>query len=343
MHGYDVGINLGGWLSQYGRFSHDHFRSFITQADIRQIASWGMDHVRLPVDYPVLEDDAEPGQYKESGFAYIDNCLAWCKEAGLNMVLDLHHAPGFSFTTLDKNNLFHSPAQQERFIRLWEAIARRYRGVSQPGLVLEFLNEVVLPSGEPWNELAQRTFERVRAIDPTRWVMMGGNHYNSVNSLPEIRLFDDPYVIYTFHCYDPMPFTHQRAHWVAELKAFNAVTGYPGKVEGLAEFLAANPQYKPQLAHFLDVSMDKDLLEKRLQLAVEFIQRTGKPLYCGEYGAIEFARLPDRIRWHRDFVALLRKYGIARAVWSYKLMDFSLVDGDGKPVSEELIKVVSQK
>ena len=35
-----------------------HFQSFITRADLRQIARWGMDHVRLPVDYPVVEDDS---------------------------------------------------------------------------------------------------------------------------------------------------------------------------------------------------------------------------------------------------------------------------------------------
>ena len=103
LDGYMAGVNLGGWLSQYtGNLKRDpehHFDRFITRQDIQQIASWGMDHVRLPFDYPLFEDDDKPFQYKEFGFKYVDDCLAWCKEAGLNLILDMHMAPGFSFTT----------------------------------------------------------------------------------------------------------------------------------------------------------------------------------------------------------------------------------------------------
>ena len=56
-----IGINLGGWISQYPAYDHRHFKAFITANDIKRIAGWGMDHVRLPVDYPLLEDDARPG------------------------------------------------------------------------------------------------------------------------------------------------------------------------------------------------------------------------------------------------------------------------------------------
>jgi len=61
-----VGINLGGWISQYPALDHQHFKTFITADDIKRITDWGMDHIRLPVDYPVLEDDDQPGIYKDS-------------------------------------------------------------------------------------------------------------------------------------------------------------------------------------------------------------------------------------------------------------------------------------
>ncbi len=73
-----IGINLGGWISQYPAYDHGHFKTFISAADIKRIADWGMDHVRLPVDYPLLEDDDHPGVYKQSGFDYIESCLEWC-------------------------------------------------------------------------------------------------------------------------------------------------------------------------------------------------------------------------------------------------------------------------
>lgn len=55
-NGFQAGVNLGGWISQYHRLDPAHFDRFILKPDVQRIASWGMDHVRLPVDYPVLED-----------------------------------------------------------------------------------------------------------------------------------------------------------------------------------------------------------------------------------------------------------------------------------------------
>jgi aryl-phospho-beta-D-glucosidase BglC (GH1 family) len=54
--GYQKGINLGGWLSQCVSYEKEHFDNFIQEDDIKLIKSWGFDHVRLPVDYDVIED-----------------------------------------------------------------------------------------------------------------------------------------------------------------------------------------------------------------------------------------------------------------------------------------------
>jgi endoglucanase len=341
LSGFQAGVNLGGWISQYERIDPAHFASFIREPDIQRIAGWGMDHVRLPVDYPVLEDDALPMVYHEEGFAYIDNCLEWCRKAGLNLVLDLHHAPGFSFTTLDKNTLFENPAAQERFLALWEAIARRYQGLEAPNLVLELMNEVVLPTSEPWNRLAQRAVQRIRAVDPQRWIMIGGNWYNSAWKLKEIELLDDRHIVYTFHFYEPMPFTHQRARWVDFLRPLDEVTEYPGEVPGLDEFLVKNPQFKDNLQAYQGKRMDIDLLRYFLQPALDWLHKNRLPLYCGEFGVIDHAPLESRLRWHEDFTGLLRENGIGGAVWSYKEMNFALVRGDGSLVSEDLVRLVS--
>ena len=75
--GYQKGINLGGWLSQCVSYEKEHFDTFILEEDIAQIAQWGMDHVRLPIDYDIIEE--EDGTVKEEGHEYIVNCINWCK------------------------------------------------------------------------------------------------------------------------------------------------------------------------------------------------------------------------------------------------------------------------
>ena len=80
------GINLGGYLSQCVH-NTEHYDAFIQEEDIRKIASMGFDHVRLAIDYEVLED--EYGGTREEGFAYVTRVVEWCKRQGLNIVLDL--------------------------------------------------------------------------------------------------------------------------------------------------------------------------------------------------------------------------------------------------------------
>ena len=67
--GFQKGVNLGGWISQFDVYDKKHFDTFITEADIQKIASWGFDHVRVPVDYILLEE--EDGTAREDGFAYL--------------------------------------------------------------------------------------------------------------------------------------------------------------------------------------------------------------------------------------------------------------------------------
>jgi endoglucanase len=336
-----AGVNLGGWLSQYREYDSHHFETFISADDIRRIAAWGMDHVRLPIDYLILEDDERPGGYKDNGFAYLDQCLAWCQANGLRLILDLQKAPGFSFDTLAANTLFNQPALQDRFINLWRALARHYQAEGD-GLIFELLNEIVLPGSKPWNALAKRTIAAIRRIDPNRQIIIGGNRYNAASELAALDVYDDPNVIYTFHFYEPFIFTHQRAYWMPFTDTYPSVVEYPGECGDLAAFLDQHPDYRSELGRFVGLRLDRDLIRRELQPAIEFRQRTGRSIYCGEFGVIDRAPLPDRIRWHRDFVDLLNENRIGHAVWSYKVMDFGLIDSTGQVV-DELVKVVSER
>jgi hypothetical protein len=341
---FQAGVNLGGWLSQYPHYDAEHFQSFITAADIQRIAVWGMDHVRLPVDYPILiEDDLKT--VKESGFKYLDNCLDWCAKAGLGVVLDLHRAPGYSFSNLAGSDLFQNGQAQEGFLGLWETLAKRYAPIKTPELIFELLNEVVLPCSDPWNELVAKAVQRIRSVDKDHWIMVGGNYYNAITALKDLAINPDDRIVYTFHFYEPLPFTHQKAYWVKWLHDFDRTFDYPMRVTGLGEFLARHPEFKGDhhAAHYIDLMMDKTYLQSLFQQAIDFQTTHNKPLYCGEFGVIELAPLTGNIRWNQDLIGLLNQNRIGRAYWSYKAMDFGLVDKDGNLVSEDLLMAVCQR
>lgn len=337
-----IGINLGGWISQYPSYDHDHFQNFITESDIKRIGDWGFDHVRLPVDYPVLEDDNQPGILKNSGQDYINNCLDWCIQNNLRAILDLHKAPGFAFDEHEKATLFESPALQERFLNLWREIASQFAGLMDDELAFELLNEITLPDSSPWNSLVKKGVEIIHEIDPQRLILVGGNYYNSVDELQNLNVLADPGILYTFHYYLPLTVTHQKAPWLTPIFNYNHSVEYPGQqADGLEKIIRKYPEFR--LVDEVGVSFDKNYLRAKLQPAVDFAQKIGQPVYCGEFGVYEAASMATRLNWTRDMVDLLNEYHIGRAIWTYKALDFGLVDTNGKVVNEELVKIASRR
>jgi aryl-phospho-beta-D-glucosidase BglC (GH1 family) len=337
-----IGVNLGGWISQYPAYDHDHFKSFITCEDIQRIADWGFDHVRLPVDYPVIEDDDQPGVFKESGGAYIESCLEWCHKNKLRLIIDLHKAPGYQFDAHKDSPLFESLSLQERFLAIWQAITQRFAGRMDDLLAFELLNEVFLPYSGPWNALIRQAVEHIRSLDSQRLIVIGGNRYNAPSELQNLKVMQDSNILYTFHFYAPLSVTHQKAPWVQALVEYNQEVEYPGQAPDLEAFLRAHPEYQDVLEPETGKWFDKTYLQSVLQPALDFSQHYNQPLYCGEFGVYERASMRTRQNWNRDLVSLLNISGIGRAYWSYKDLDFGLVDRDGKIVNQELVKIVSQ-
>ena len=340
---YRSGVNLGGWISQCG-YAKEHIAGFVKKEDVQKIASWGLYHVRLPFDYPVLETDDNPFVYLEEGFETIDRALGWCRDSSLSLVLDMHKAPGYAFGNRAEDNfLFTDGTAQERFVSLWREIAKRYRGEGD-SLVFELMNEVVDAHGDAWNGIARRAIEGIREIDPNRHILLGGPHYNSAAGLDALELWDDGRVLYNFHFYEPILFTHQRAQWTP-LRDSDVSQRYPGKIEGTDKLKARFGTNVPEQFKSVnaDTTFDRAFLESALSPAVAFARRTGRELYCGEYGAINLADLDSRINWIRDVNDLFEEYGFGRACWSYKGMCFGLTDDGGEPVSPELIKALTAR
>lgn len=307
MQKYQAGVNLGGWLSQYGdELRKEHLDTFIVEADIKRIAEWGMDHVRLPVDYPVIEDDAQLFEYKEEGIAYIRNCISWCKKYGLNLVLDLHRTAGYSHATLAANSLFDDVQAQQRFLSIWKMFTETFID-ERDHVIFDLLNEIVEPDSSRWNALAKKAVKTIREIDGERKIMMGSNHYSSVYTLNELDVLDDPNIIYTFHFYESHLFTHQKAYWNEVFVKYGQELAYPGTFTDLEVFLDKNECYRKDFERYIGVKQDKALMFKELKPVVAFMKSTG------------------------------------RAVWSYKGMDFGLVDEKGSIVNEALVKIVSEK
>ena len=314
--GFECGMGIGGWLTNYKRFNvlpqerrldltdgdYAHFDSYITEGDIARIKRWGFDHIRLGFDQIVLEE--KPGVYRDRTFKKIDDFIGWCGKHKINVVLNLHKAIGNYCDIPEKVQLLDDDALQRRFVNLWLEMERRYHDF--PGLAFEILNEVRDVEPAKWNDLAERTIRTIRTINPDRWIVVGSICWNSANRLKDLKVWNDPKVVYTFHAYEPCSFTHQRGVLQAEQLYKNADVPYPGRervlsfIHPAAEWAAAHPD---------------------------------KILWNGEFGTIRHANPIARVSYMRDIVSFCKCKGIPYCVWNYLSTPndgnrFSLVDDD---------------
>jgi len=309
--GFYKGVNLGGWLSQCD-YSAERLDGFITEPDFAQIARWGFDHVRIPIDYNVIQN--ADGSMKPEGLARIDRALEWSEKYGLRTVLDLHKTQGFCFDADEhEEGFFDSGKFQEYFYAVWECFAARY-GALHERVAFELLNEVTLAEYlSAWKRISRECVGRIRALAPETDVLLGSYCWNSARTLSELDAPYDAHVIYNFHFYEPHIFTHQGAYWMDA--SFD----------------------RERRVSYAESGVSEAWIEDFLAPALEKAAREGAELYCGEYGVIDVVPPEEAVKWFRDVHAVFERHHVAHSVWTWKQMDFGISDRRMDRVREELM------
>ncbi|MBR2422084.1 MAG: cellulase family glycosylhydrolase [Oscillospiraceae bacterium] len=167
------------------------------ESSYQELARMGIDHVRFEINYGLFEDDRDPYTYKQTGFDWLDQNIAWAKKYGISLIITMKHPQGgyqaSSRTWTGENaggkalwidldeygNVLGTQnyrENQNRLIALWKEIAKRY--ANEPTVIgFGLVNEPVVPqvmvNGTPdpqatldqWKNLAQRIADAIRTED----------------------------------------------------------------------------------------------------------------------------------------------------------------------------------
>lgn len=320
------GVNFGGWFSQVDAIQEKdpesfvdlptHVSTFLGKEDFARVAAWGFDHVRLPVDYDnvFVEPELRP---VEPILDALDAALDGLTAAGLDVIVDLHRCPGHDFLAgcSTAQELFSGPARRDEVKHVWKYLAERYG--TRPRVLLELLNEPVAEDARLWDELKDELVVHVRRHAPKSRIVVGSNRWNRVSEFARLTPARDDNVLYSFHYYEPLLFTHQRAPWI-EGDVFQAHRAYPGDYS-----------VPPGTQHRLPLEAgrwDKARMLRHLEEVLRFREQHRVAIACNEFGV--YAGGADRasqLRWMRDSVSTLDEQGIGFTYWNYKNLDFGLL------------------
>jgi len=168
--------------------------------DFQKIKAMGFNAVRIALWYRFFEDESNPYSYKAEGFAWLDTIVAWAKEAGISVMLDMHAPQGGGFQGPDNITAFwRDSSYRERFKALWVEIAKHYKDDATI-VAYDIINEPCPSKQSDYLTLLGETIDGIRAIDSDHIINVE-NSFSTDNAPFELASHDN--ILYDFHYYDP--------------------------------------------------------------------------------------------------------------------------------------------
>ncbi|QGP80132.1 cellulase family glycosylhydrolase [Sphingobium sp. CAP-1] len=253
----------------------------IRQADFTMIKAAGFRTVRIPIRFSAHAADRPPYAIDAAFMERVRQVVQWATDAGLNAIIDMHH-----YDEIQQDPAGH----KDRFVAMWRQIAEHF--FNAPGSVwFELLNEprdaltnATLPS------IYTPALAAIRASNLARPVIIDGGDTSHLSSLTSLPMPDDPYVVPTFHYYEPFAFTHQGADFITPRPPFGVTFGSPA---------------------------DYARLDADLQTVRDYMQRTGRVPFVGEYGAIQDIPIDQRALYYGAVSHAFASIGVQSCAWSF--------------------------
>ena len=283
-------MNMGNALDAPNEGDWGHT---IEEESFKAVAEAGFDTVRIPVRWSAHTRGAPGYEIKESFFRRVTEVIDQALANDLQVILNIHH-----FEELNE-----APVENTaKFVALWAQIAERYQNLPE-SVYFEVINE---PNdkfeGDLMRSIVKKGFDKIRETNPTRILILGGDDWSSIRSIPSIPAIEDPNQVYTFHYYDPFKFTHQKTSWTDLKDSGSANWGN---------------------------SADRAELKAAAKYAAKVQQETGIPLFLGEIGANEKAPYDDIVRYTRETRKAFEGAGISWCVWNFTAT-FPFYDSNSK-------------
>jgi aryl-phospho-beta-D-glucosidase BglC (GH1 family) len=304
--------------------------SSTTDDDLKWMADWGFDFVRIPMAYPrYLSFDRSRDITKEEIYKTdpkvldsIDELVSRANKYGLHVSLNLHRAPGYCINAgfHEPYNLWKDKEAQDAFTYHWGMWAERYKLISADKLSFDLLNEPAYIEdmndqyakkgpvpGETYRLVAMRASEAIRKVSPDRLIIADGNGGgNSV--IPELT---DLNIVQSCRGYWPGLVSHFQASWVWKDPSQAPIPVWPGTIDG---------KY-----------YGRENLEEFYKPWIELVkQNVG--VHCGECGC--YNKTPHKVflAWFEDVISILKENGIGYALWNFR-GDFGILDSGRKDVN----------
>ncbi|KAL9267035.1 Glucan 1,3-beta-glucosidase A-like protein [Drosera capensis] len=168
-----------GWGSQAEQVMQNHWGTFVVESDFQFISQNGLNAVRIPVGWWIASDPNPPNPFVGGSLNALDNAFSWAGKYGVQVIIDLHAAPGsqngqaHSATRDGSQNWGTSEANIQQTVGVIDFLTQRYANNSAL-LAVELINEPLAPgvTYNSLNEYYQDGYQTVRKYSSQAYVIL---------------------------------------------------------------------------------------------------------------------------------------------------------------------------
>lgn len=296
------------------------------ELDYQLLHRLGFNAARIQMEYTWFEDDAAPYIYKSTGFDYLNKIIDMGRKYGVYTILDMHF-PQSGFQSRDDSFWQSDNELQKRYICLWQKIADYYKDEDYV-LCYDLLNEPLITTQEmkeKYDAVINRAISAIREFDKNHliWielplVMIGGfkkvigkdnDTRDYILEPPYLPKVIDHNVIYDFHMYMPLEFTHQGCVFAD----FNA---FPPKViaPGYLDIREAHDYGQVIQSEPVDYQVNRKdtlkIMRHWMESNIDVIRGNGFPCVVGEYGINKECIKRGAHEWVEDVQNMIDEYNL---------------------------------
>jgi hypothetical protein len=293
------GVNLTRW------WENDQSQA-LAPADIKRLRAFGFDFVRLPLSPKWLRlDDDERNE--KLGKLRCD--LVALLDRGLSVIVDLHAPQRFQADLADNPD-----DAAERLEDLWKKLQPAIEGLPPDRILLGLYNEPQIDS-ENWWRIQGQLMQDLRPVFPKNPFVATAGPHGDLWNLVRMKPYDDKNVVYDFHYYEPIFFTHHGAVWFPAddpVRKSDPV-GYPVQPGDAAA------ESDPDVKNYLAAGWNRVKLAGDIEKAAAWARQNDVRIACLEFGVYRpHTDAQSRANWLRDMRELLEQNGIPWALWEYR-------------------------
>ncbi|PWJ34971.1 glycoside hydrolase family 5 protein [Sediminitomix flava] len=329
------GLNLGHWFAQT-EITTVGLKERFTEDDFIFIENSGFGYVRISVEEQVVYTEGDPKTIRTEYLSILDNAIQDFIDRDIAVLFDFHPTGGFK----DK---IHWDVNYSNSVKLfWGAMAKHLSKFDPEYLYLEVLNEPWATNASDWYPVQEAWVKMIRSEAPAHTIIVDGNlrytenEWDDVKAVISMPILDDPNIVYNFHFYAPMQFTHQGATWgwsaLVDIEGLKYPVDAANAYEIRDRVGNSNMETYWSMDNYVNDDWNKHALVSKLQAVGEWASTNNLTVICNEVGVYNYVTPTDsRIQYLQDVREALEEQNIGWAIWEYD-QGFNIIDRESADV-----------